>query len=108
MQANLNSELYIYKGDDMKSSNHRGDGCKKSDHAPFFYAFSNQGASFDQVMTMEESKGLRGKIRNLLAGATVVLLSILVLQTPAVSQGKPISFSLQNLQGGTLTSGSLA
>ena len=57
---------------------------------------------------MKDSKTLRGKINGFRAGIVLALLGIVCLQIPAFGQARPSSFSLQKLDGGTLTSESLA
>lgn len=57
---------------------------------------------------MEKSESLGNRLRTLFAGVALTLMGITAVQTDAFAQGKPISFSLQRLEGGTLTSDSLA
>jgi len=57
---------------------------------------------------MKRTKSLRKHFGTLLTGIALALLIFTTLQGPVFSQGKPISFSLQRLDGGTLTSASLA
>jgi hypothetical protein len=58
--------------------------------------------------TMRDLKKIRDKIGGFRATIVFALLGIVCLQIPAFGQGRPISFSLQKLDGGTLTSDSLA